>query len=138
MELLARSRFVSDGRDAWADPKVEVVVEATGNPPAGIAHARAAIAAKNPAAAQALQFAFDFVKRQIGSQQARVPDCLGQHSAETDEQDRSPLSIPASSGYQLKALLAHALHENAFKNQVRPSRVPRGRVPLVRRAAPVT
>jgi len=45
-ELLARTRFVSDGRDACADPKVEVVVEATGNPPAGIAHARAAIAAK--------------------------------------------------------------------------------------------
>ena len=43
---LARTRFVSDGRDACADPKVEVVVEATGNPPAGIAHARAAIAAK--------------------------------------------------------------------------------------------
>src|SRR6516164_3024658 len=42
---LARTRFVSDGRDACADPKVEVVVEATGNPPAGIAHARAAIAA---------------------------------------------------------------------------------------------
>ena len=39
---LARTRFVSDGRDACADPKVEVVVEATGNPPAGIAHARAA------------------------------------------------------------------------------------------------
>ena len=43
---LARTRFVSDGRDACADPKVEVIVEATGNPPAGIAHARAAIAAK--------------------------------------------------------------------------------------------
>jgi predicted homoserine dehydrogenase-like protein len=43
---LARTRFVSDGRDACADPKVEVVVEATGNPPAGITHARAAIAAK--------------------------------------------------------------------------------------------
>jgi len=43
---LARTRFVSDGRDACADPNVEVVVEATGNPPAGIAHARAAIAAK--------------------------------------------------------------------------------------------
>ena len=42
---LARTRFVSDGRDACADPGVEVVIEATGSPPAGIAHARSAIAA---------------------------------------------------------------------------------------------
>ena len=34
------------GAEACADPEVEVVVEATGSPPAGIAHARAAIAAK--------------------------------------------------------------------------------------------
>jgi predicted homoserine dehydrogenase-like protein len=44
-ERLARTRFVSTGREACTDPEVEVVVEATGNPPAGIAHARAAIAA---------------------------------------------------------------------------------------------
>jgi predicted homoserine dehydrogenase-like protein len=42
---LAGTRFVSAGGDACADPEVEVVVEATGNPPTGIAHARAAIAA---------------------------------------------------------------------------------------------
>ncbi len=37
--------FVASGAEACADPEVEVVVEATGSPPAGIAHARAAIAA---------------------------------------------------------------------------------------------
>ena len=42
---LARTAFVASGLDACAVPEVEVVVEATGNPPAGIAHARAAIAA---------------------------------------------------------------------------------------------
>ncbi len=42
---LARTRFVASGAEACADPEVEVVVEATGSPPAGIAHARAAIAA---------------------------------------------------------------------------------------------
>jgi predicted homoserine dehydrogenase-like protein len=42
---LARTRFVAAGGEACADPEVEVVVEATGSPPAGIAHARAAIAA---------------------------------------------------------------------------------------------
>ncbi|HEX6442523.1 MAG TPA: Gfo/Idh/MocA family oxidoreductase [Stellaceae bacterium] len=39
------TRFVESGAEACADPAVEVVVEATGSPPAGIAHARAAIAA---------------------------------------------------------------------------------------------
>jgi predicted homoserine dehydrogenase-like protein len=42
---IAATRFVSTGADAIADPQVEVVVEATGSPSAGIAHARAAIAA---------------------------------------------------------------------------------------------
>src|SRR5207302_9384035 len=43
---IARTAFVDSGAEACADPGVEVVVEATGSPPAGIAHARAAIAAK--------------------------------------------------------------------------------------------
>jgi predicted homoserine dehydrogenase-like protein len=42
---LARTAFVADGTAACAHPDVEVVVEATGAPAAGIAHARAAIAA---------------------------------------------------------------------------------------------
>ena len=42
---IARTRFVASGAEACADAQVEVVVEATGSPPAGIAHARAAIAA---------------------------------------------------------------------------------------------
>ncbi|HEX3883866.1 MAG TPA: Gfo/Idh/MocA family oxidoreductase [Stellaceae bacterium] len=42
---IARTRFVDSGAELCADPDVEVVVEATGAPPAGIAHARAAIAA---------------------------------------------------------------------------------------------
>jgi predicted homoserine dehydrogenase-like protein len=42
---LERTRFVATGAEAAADDRVEVVVEATGSPPAGIAHARAAIAA---------------------------------------------------------------------------------------------
>jgi predicted homoserine dehydrogenase-like protein len=42
---IARTRFVAAGAEACADPDVAVVVEATGSPPAGIAHARAAIAA---------------------------------------------------------------------------------------------
>jgi predicted homoserine dehydrogenase-like protein len=42
---IARTRFVASGAEACADPDVEVLVEATGSPPAGIAHARAAIAA---------------------------------------------------------------------------------------------
>ncbi|HEU0217270.1 MAG TPA: Gfo/Idh/MocA family oxidoreductase, partial [Stellaceae bacterium] len=42
---IARTRFVASGAEACAADDVEVVVEATGSPPAGIAHARAAIAA---------------------------------------------------------------------------------------------
>jgi predicted homoserine dehydrogenase-like protein len=42
---VADTRFVGSGGELCADPKVEVVVEATGSPPSGIAHARAAIAA---------------------------------------------------------------------------------------------
>jgi predicted homoserine dehydrogenase-like protein len=42
---LDRTRFVASGVEASSDPGVEIVVEATGSPPAGIAHARAAIAA---------------------------------------------------------------------------------------------
>jgi predicted homoserine dehydrogenase-like protein len=42
---LARTRFVASGLEACGDPDVEVVIEATGSPPAGITHARAAIAA---------------------------------------------------------------------------------------------
>ena len=41
-----RTEFVSDGAQAIAHPDVDVVVEATGAPAAGIAHARAAIAAR--------------------------------------------------------------------------------------------
>src|SRR5438874_6249635 len=40
----ARTRFVASGAEACADPDVDVVVEATGSPGAGIAHARAAVA----------------------------------------------------------------------------------------------
>ena len=40
---IARTRFVASGADACAADDVEVVVEATGSPPAGITHARAAI-----------------------------------------------------------------------------------------------
>src|SRR5437764_9439763 len=42
---IGRTRFVSSGAEACGDDAVEVVVEATGIPSAGIAHARAAIAA---------------------------------------------------------------------------------------------
>ncbi len=42
---VARTRFVASGAELCADPGLEVVVEATGSPAAGIAHARAAIAA---------------------------------------------------------------------------------------------
>jgi predicted homoserine dehydrogenase-like protein len=41
---IGRTRFVASGAEACADPAVEIVVEATGSPPAGITHARAAIA----------------------------------------------------------------------------------------------
>jgi predicted homoserine dehydrogenase-like protein len=42
---IARTAFIASGAEACADPEVEVIVEATGSPPAGISHARAAIAA---------------------------------------------------------------------------------------------
>jgi predicted homoserine dehydrogenase-like protein len=42
---IARTAFVTSGAEACTDPAVEVIVEATGSPPAGIAHARAAVAA---------------------------------------------------------------------------------------------
>jgi predicted homoserine dehydrogenase-like protein len=42
---IARTRFVASGAEACGAGDVEVVVEATGSPPAGIAHARATIAA---------------------------------------------------------------------------------------------
>ena len=41
-----RTEFVTDGAAACGHPEVEVVIEATGSPAAGIAHARAAIAAR--------------------------------------------------------------------------------------------
>ncbi len=43
---LARTRFIESGRQACADDRIDVVVEATGNASAGIAHALAAIKAK--------------------------------------------------------------------------------------------
>src|ERR1700730_15516571 len=43
---IARTRFIERGRDAINDELVEVVIEATGNPIAGIAHAIEAIDAK--------------------------------------------------------------------------------------------
>ena len=42
---IARTRFTKSGTDACGEPEVEVVIEATGMPAAGIAHARAAITA---------------------------------------------------------------------------------------------
>src|SRR5271170_3387880 len=45
---LARTHFVGRGRDACLDERVDVVVEATGSPADGIAHALAAIEAKKP------------------------------------------------------------------------------------------
>jgi predicted homoserine dehydrogenase-like protein len=42
---IARTAFVASGIEACTDPEVEVIVEATGSPPAGIAHGGAAIAA---------------------------------------------------------------------------------------------
>ncbi len=44
-QRIARTRFVDAGTALCANPEVEVVVEATGSPAAGITHARAAIAA---------------------------------------------------------------------------------------------
>jgi predicted homoserine dehydrogenase-like protein len=45
---IARTQFAERGRDACVDERVEVVVEATGDPAAGIAHAVAAIDARKP------------------------------------------------------------------------------------------
>src|SRR5438067_3243596 len=42
---IGRTAFLASGAELCARPDIEVVVEATGSPPAGIAHARAAIAA---------------------------------------------------------------------------------------------
>src|SRR5690606_26019534 len=42
-ERIAATRFVDDGADAIRAPGIEVVIEATGNPAAGLAHADAAI-----------------------------------------------------------------------------------------------
>ena len=42
-DRIARTRFLHSGAELSADPEVDVVVEATGSPAAGIAHARAAI-----------------------------------------------------------------------------------------------
>ncbi|HEX4411819.1 MAG TPA: flagellar biosynthesis protein FlgA [Xanthobacteraceae bacterium] len=46
--LIARTRFIIDGRDACTDESLDVVIEATGNPAAGIAHALVAIDARKP------------------------------------------------------------------------------------------
>jgi predicted homoserine dehydrogenase-like protein len=43
---IERTTFLASGVEACAHPDVEIVVEATGSPAAGIAHARAAIAAR--------------------------------------------------------------------------------------------
>src|SRR5262249_47816434 len=42
---IERTRLLASGSELCTDPEVEVLVEATGSPAAGIAHARAAIAA---------------------------------------------------------------------------------------------
>src|SRR5262249_60189228 len=42
---IARTRFTCSGAELCTDPDVEIVVEATGSPAAGVSHARAAIAA---------------------------------------------------------------------------------------------
>ena len=42
-ERLARTRFVDDGAELIACDEVDVVVEATGHPPAGVRHARRAV-----------------------------------------------------------------------------------------------
>src|ERR1700745_25089 len=44
-ERIERTAFVASGNEACGHPDVDVVVEATGSPAAGIAHARAAVAA---------------------------------------------------------------------------------------------
>jgi predicted homoserine dehydrogenase-like protein len=43
--LIARTRFAAAGRDACLDERIDVVIEATGDPGAGIAHALTAIEA---------------------------------------------------------------------------------------------
>jgi predicted homoserine dehydrogenase-like protein len=43
---IAHTQFVADGRDVCRDDRVDVVIEATGSPAAGIAHALEAIEAK--------------------------------------------------------------------------------------------
>jgi predicted homoserine dehydrogenase-like protein len=45
---IARTHFSQDGRDACREDAIDVVVEATGDPAAGIAHALAAIEAHKP------------------------------------------------------------------------------------------
>jgi predicted homoserine dehydrogenase-like protein len=45
-QRIARTRFAAHGREACEDERVEVVIEATGDAPAGVGHALAAIAAK--------------------------------------------------------------------------------------------
>jgi predicted homoserine dehydrogenase-like protein len=45
---IARTRFAAQGRDACLNERTDVVVEATGDPGAGIAHAIAAIEARKP------------------------------------------------------------------------------------------
>src|SRR5579863_9585225 len=45
---IARTRFADDGRTACTDERVEVVIEATGDPAAGIAHALLAIETGKP------------------------------------------------------------------------------------------
>jgi predicted homoserine dehydrogenase-like protein len=46
--LIGQTRFVADGIEACGDESVDAVIEATGNPAAGIAHALAAIEARKP------------------------------------------------------------------------------------------
>jgi predicted homoserine dehydrogenase-like protein len=45
---IARTRFITDGREACTDEGLDVVIEATGSPAAGIAHALTAIEARKP------------------------------------------------------------------------------------------
>jgi predicted homoserine dehydrogenase-like protein len=45
---IGRTRFASSGIEACSDGGVDAVIEATGNPAAGIAHALAAIEARKP------------------------------------------------------------------------------------------
>ncbi|HEY1978478.1 MAG TPA: Gfo/Idh/MocA family oxidoreductase, partial [Xanthobacteraceae bacterium] len=47
-DLIARTHFAGAGSDACRDERVDVVIEATGDPGAGIAHAIAAIEAGKP------------------------------------------------------------------------------------------